>query len=127
MKTRLILCIAALLFIELAGGFFHDFIVPPRWTMRDWGMILPLLLCIGVGVTVRDPIRRAVFGLAQGLVFLDVYSNWFRRNLAFDTDPEYYALLDKLLAAVVTYGIAFTLLTAQLRRLLIRTRPPDSH
>jgi len=113
-------CLACLAGIELAGSVFHVSIVPPRWMACDLGMLLPILACVFIGVFIGDYLLRVLFGLAQAGLFLDVYGNFFSRDLSFGDVNAVYATWTTWL---VVYAVSFTIVTHLLRRRFVRRWP----
>lgn len=76
---------AGLVAIELCGAYFHRKVVPPHFTYRDTGMLLPVIICYAVSVCIGDRVgvwARLAFSCAQSLLLLHVFANYLRRPVA---------------------------------------------
>ncbi len=113
--------------VELTGVLVHKSIVPARMTYSDLGMIVPFLFCLGTGMLVADPGRRALLGLLQGVLFLHVFSNHFSRTFRLGTDSEVMIVLAKCVVGLLSYAIFYTILTHALRQAFLKKPSSSNH
>lgn len=118
---------ASLASIELTGALVHKSIVPARLAYSDLGMLVPFLFCIGTGMLVADHFRRALLGLLQGILFLEVFSNHFSPTLQLGTDSEVQIVVAKCLAGLLAYATSYAILTHALRQAFLKKPSPSNH
>jgi len=87
---------------------FHVSIVPARTSLLDLGMLIPIVLCLGVGCLVPSYRLRLIFGFSQAVLLLHVFSNYFTRELRFGNPLVVYVFW---VAWVSGYTASFMLFT----------------
>ncbi len=118
------LFIVGLISIELLGSLFHIWVVPPRYTLWDFGIVIPVLLCVVIGVVLARRISSiwvVLFAVLQGMLLIEVYSNCWRMALNwgdFDAVIRLWAVL------ISSYTIIFTGVTVGIAKMIERRKQP---
>jgi len=102
------------------GSICHISIIPPRLTCWDLGILIPIILCGYISVRTGDNIgyrSRATISFLQSLILLEVYSNYWERDISFGNPVM---VLSGLLIWIIGYTLMFTFITHEITMELSR-------